>query len=458
MHVYLPPTLVLLLCMIQVDPESGRREQSTSCVSDEKSFQLTFKTDAYGEETSYTLEKRNTNGSWTKVDYGPQNEKKYAGKTTYNPSPTCVAGGQSYRLTILDEGKDGMCCKFGKGYFQYALDGDVKYSTNYQSTFTQKVVKNFVVPMPSSTLPVSGRNSVCGSGKQLMRIELQLDQFGHDDNSWEVRSLSNNQVMKSADKGHYKSYAKDELEFCLDDGKYRFTLFDAAGDGICCKKGKGYYKLHLDDTLIVDERYFNTGTKVSHDIIVGYGKDLSLTTREQAYLDAHNWRRKKYHADFNVDYVPLMWSRGLSQHAAAWAEKLLDDCDVVGVKHEPGVEQGENLAKNAGMGSWGQLYPVENIVRRWVEREETWEWPHNAHFTQALWKTSNYVGCAESTKAMSNGGTCHVQVCRYARSGTFCCIVSLTDELALSKTLDIQEIAICLSGIPRQITAGKFRC
>lgn len=35
-------------------------------------------------------------------------------------------------------------------------------------------------------------------------------------------------------------------------------------------------------------------------------------------------------------------------------------------------------------GTWGSLYPVENIVRRWVEREETWDFPENAHFTQAL--------------------------------------------------------------------------
>lgn len=82
-------------------------------------------------------------------------------------------------------------------------------------------------------------------------------------------------------------------------------------------------------------------------------------------------------------------------------------------------EQGENLAKNTGSAGskWAQLYPVENIVRRWFEREETWPYPRNAHLTQGLWRSARYVGCAESEKTMDNGGTCRIQVCRYARAG-----------------------------------------
>eukprot|EP00804_Cyclotella_cryptica_P015863 CCRYP_006367-RB/>CCRYP_006367-RB protein AED:0.28 eAED:0.28 QI:859/1/1/1/1/1/3/198/432 len=395
---------------------SGRRDQSTRCQSNERSFQLTFKTDAYGEETSYKLERRNADGTWTRIDYGPKNNQKYAGKTEYNPSPTCVAGGKTYRLTMMDSGKDGLCCKYTKGMYQYSLDGVMKYSSNNMQTFTQKAVKVFTVAMPTSSLPLSGRNSVCGSGEQQIRIELQVDKYG-DENSWELRSLSNNKVIKSVDKGTYTANESDEFELCVEDGKYRFTIWDGTGDGICCRNGNGYYKLYMDGDVMVDERFFNTGTKVSHDIIVGYSKSLSLTDREQAYLDGHNWRREQYHEAEGETYVPLKWSKGLANNAANWAEQLLDDCNVVGVKHEPNVEQGENLAKNAGSGSWGQLYPVENIVRRWVEREESFEYPHNAHLTQALWRSSRYVGCAESTKTMSNGGTCHVQVCRYARAG-----------------------------------------
>jgi hypothetical protein len=317
---------------------------------------------------------------------------------------------------MMDSGKDGMCCKYGKGMFQYSLNGNVRFTTNNAATFTNQAVKTFVVPMPSNNLPVSGRASICGTGKQQLRIELSLDDFG-DENSWELTDLNSNQVVKRVNKGTYGGGDKDEIEMCLDDGKYRFTLYDGTGDGICCRNGSGSYKLFMDDSLMVDEQYFNTGKQASHDIIVGYDKTLSMTDREQEYLAAHNWRRKQVHEAANQDYVPLKWSKGLADHAANWANELLNDCNVVGIEHEPHVEQGENLAKNAGKGSWGDLYPVENIVRRWVEREEGWNWPKNAHLTQALWRSSNYLGCAESTKTMDNGSTCRIQVCRYARAG-----------------------------------------
>lgn len=134
---------------LQVDPESGRRDQSSSCSSTQQSFQLTFKTDGYGYETSYKVEKRNSNGSWSRIAYGPNDGKKYQGRTEYPQAPICLDGGDTYRLTMIDSGKDGLCCSYGKGMYQYSLDGDVKFSTNYQQAKFQKVSKTFVVPLVS---------------------------------------------------------------------------------------------------------------------------------------------------------------------------------------------------------------------------------------------------------------------------------------------------------------------
>ena len=131
----------------------------------------------------------------------------------------------------------------------------------------------------------------------------------------------------------------------------------------------------------------------------------------------HNWRRKHYHEKWGSEYVPLKYDFSLQADAKSWANQLLKDCGTPGIKHEPGVEQGENLAKNTGNKVYGQLYPVENICRRWFEREVGWPYPDNAHLTQGLWKSARYMGCAESSKTMANGGKCHIQVCRYARAG-----------------------------------------
>ena len=76
---------------------------------------------------------------------------------------------------------------------------------------------------------------------------------------------------------------------------------------------------------------------------------------------------------------------------------------------------GENLAKNVGNKStFGQLYPVDNIVRRWVEFEVGLPYPSNGHLTQVLWRASTYLGCGEAAKEY-RGGMCRVQVCRYGR-------------------------------------------
>ena len=91
------------------------------------------------------------------------------------------------------------------------------------------------------------------------------------------------------------------------------------------------------------------------------------------------------------------------------------------MEQKEGVSEGENLAENYGFivengkPSWGQLYPPDNIVGRWVEFEINRPYPGNAHLTQALWRASKYLGCGEASKSLGNNKMCRTQVCRYAR-------------------------------------------
>jgi hypothetical protein len=62
----------------------------------------------------------------------------------------------------------------------------------------------------------------------------------------------------------------------------------------------------------------------------------------------------------------------------------------------------------------------DEIVGRFVEREEGLPWARNGHLTNVLWRATNYVGCAEAEKSyVVNGKTqwCRAQVCRYAKPG-----------------------------------------
>ncbi len=75
----------------------------------------------------------------------------------------------------------------------------------------------------------------------------------------------------------------------------------------------------------------------------------------------------------------------MAEESRIWAEELLVNCSSHGIEHQHGVQEGENLAKNVGRSlTWGQLYPPNNIVGRWVDWEVNRPYPGNAHLTQAV--------------------------------------------------------------------------
>ena len=209
------------------------------------------------------------------------------------------------------------------------------------------------------------------------------------------------------------AYQTKVLEECVSPGTYTLLLEDI--DGLCCKNGKGGYKLSIDGTVLVEGGYFIQS--ISHTIKVGFDWNSEMNAREKEWLEAHNSRRQNYHRNAGKSYRPLRWSSTLSSDAQKYAETLLSTCNTKGILHQKGVNDGENLAKNKGSGNWGSLYDADRIVGRWVEFEEKLEYPHNAHLTQVIWYSTTYVGCGESKKSMGNSETCRIQVCRYTRPG-----------------------------------------
>ncbi len=144
---------------------------------------------------------------------------------------------------------------------------------------------------------------------------------------------------------------------------------------------------------------------------------MQMTTdRYRQFLNNHNTRRKAWHERYNNGYVPLSWDNLLKAETKVWAETLLASCDK-GIYHDPHTKYGECATTSQGTGSLGKLQIPDDIVRRFVEREQNWQPPQNSHLTQVLWRSTKYVGCAEALKSMGQGKTCHTQVCWYARPG-----------------------------------------
>ena len=205
----------------------------------------------------------------------------------------------------------------------------------------------------------------------------------------------------------------------------------------CCGFGEGSYRFGIDGENIFNSKNMQTFTgtgvhtfrvetrpttqslsnSVSWFIPNDSGFEADMSSRDNEWLTAHNIRRKRYHEEFGKTFVPLKWSPKLADEAKIWAIELLDGCVNEGILHEQNVGEGENLAKNEGEGKWGDIYPADSILTRWVERELDVGKPGNEHMTQVcplsfgfashsretFWHTSHFTslcfsGSLESVK------------------------------------------------------------
>ncbi|KAL7439289.1 hypothetical protein ACHAXH_004636 [Discostella pseudostelligera] len=313
---------------------------------------------------------------------------------------------------------DASCCSERCGFSGKCVSVVSSSSSGSGSSPTRKPTRK---PNTSSTSGQTNRiDGTCeDSTKTKLTVEIKTDRFG-DDLGWSLSNYWTDDILHSVKQGTYGLYSYDSVSVCVPNGLYNFTLTDLFGDGVCCKHGEGHVKVKLNDRDVIHVRSYS---KFVSDIInVGYDPSPEMSDRDIQYLEAHNRRRYMWYTGNGVSDVPLRWSPQLAEESRVWAQKLLVNCSSSGIEHEHGVEEGENLAKNKGslfedgVPSWGQLYPPDNIVGRWVEFEVNRPYPGNAHLTQALWRGSKYMGCGEAQKEFANG-MCRIQVCRYARAG-----------------------------------------
>ncbi|KAL7552122.1 hypothetical protein ACHAWF_015331 [Thalassiosira exigua] len=276
-----------------------------------------------------------------------------------------------------------------------------------------------LVTTPQYEPSIYAKGGKCGDPTKIkITVEVNTDQYGSD-TSWSLTRESTRRVISSVKNGTYGVLTKYKRSFCVAPGKYEFFLSDRYGDGFCCEYGDGNVRLYLDDREVAHMTYmaYNTTAMIN----AGFDPNPYMSLRELQYLHEHNKRRKEWHLRDNKEYVPLVYSPAMARESRRWAEELLGNCSINGIEHEPKVREGENLAKNVGTvdadgRGWGQLYDPSRIVGRWVEWEVNWDYPDNAHLTQALWRPAKYLGCGEAAKKF-RGGMCRVQVCRYARAG-----------------------------------------
>lgn len=425
-------------------PYDVRRRASTSddCDDGMGRFSIGLKTDNYGYETEWKVVSL-TSGNV--VASGPPSGTNYADSTQYFGAYCLPAG--SYRVVLTDASGDGMCRAdagqgWGCGFVKLRSNGNIVGQVVQDNTAWK--TKAFVVSvLPDSSridrvesmsdVPNSSSNGgwcdrvrsavrvpsgTCtmsnGSRGHRVRVNTKVDQFGME-TSWRIVSDG---VVRMKMNAIVPSFSTRAVEECLPSGSYTFQIFDP--DGLCCRHGQGEYAIIVDGQSLINGGSFVASE--AHQFKLGYDWISTMNERDCEWWWAHNYRRQDWHTRCTDHYCDkyarhLRWSTGLESDAREYATRLLDTCDDTGIKHDD-TDQGENLAKNKGDAeTWGALYTADNVVRRFVDNEETWGWNANAHLTQAMWYASRYIGCAESVKTMNDGNICRMQVCRYAKAG-----------------------------------------
>ncbi|KAL9189149.1 hypothetical protein ACHAXT_011639 [Thalassiosira profunda] len=419
-----------------------RDRREAACGQGKSEFKMMIFTDNYGYETKWALYR-----GQTRMARGPPANSKYADKKQYN-GRWCLPAG-NYRLQLMDMGRDGMCTggQYGCGRMIAWKDGAiVAKNVQDRSKWGSKSYRFAVMPgssridgvPPPAPSPNNNNNNNSGgqwcrkvrsvmgqphrgtcrlpNGQQGHRVKVstKVDKYGQE-TSWRI--TRNGQVkMKMA--AIVPANGQKAVEDCLPPGQYQFEIMDL--DGICCRHGQGKYVVSADNKPLFDGGAFVK--REAHKFTLGYDWLSSMSERDCEWWWAHDYRRRDWHTRCysgqycNKTYRHLKWSSTLKQHAQVYANKLLDTCDDTGIKHDQ-TDQGENLAKNKGKGNWGQKYPADKVTKRFVDNEEFWGWNRNAHLTQAMWRATRYMGCAESVKDMGGGKLCRMQVCRYAKAG-----------------------------------------
>ena len=117
-----------------------------------------------------------------------------------------------------------------------------------------------VMTMPCD--PVTG----CPDGEETFLVDINFDNFASE-TSWELTqngSVVADNAYSSSDSGESTSE-----EYCLPDGCYEFTIFDAFGDGICCSFGSGDYTISDGTTGEVFGAGGNFGASETTEFCIG---------------------------------------------------------------------------------------------------------------------------------------------------------------------------------------------
>ena len=214
----------------------------------------------------------------------------------------------------------------------------------------------------------------------------------------------------------------------LSAGSYNLVVKDTGRDGMTLR-GNGRYVVDIDSRVVLIGGRFIHLYEISHEIILGFDYSNNMSETDQAFLVAHNSRRKKFHESQGVSFRPMAWSAELAAGASAWAKERAKICS--NDEKEAGAF-GQNVASQR-LNSPDDAQSPEDIVAWWTPNSVDETSQYNNQFTAVMWRSALYMGCATEVARIENSRQyCQVTNCRYVRT-TNCAVKK---EEWLRMTLD----------------------
>lgn len=107
-----------------------------------------------------------------------------------------------------------------------------------------------------------------------------LNDFNGDESSWELKEYYSQEVLMAG--GPYASTTEpivNNYKTCLPKGCYKFTMYDDAGNGMCCSSGEGYYGIintSIGDTITLGGEFaYDTSIVFCIDTILSVPKKIN---------------------------------------------------------------------------------------------------------------------------------------------------------------------------------------
>jgi len=115
---------------------------------------------------------------------------------------------------------------------------------------------------PTSTpTPMPPCQLTGGGAGVTLQVDLKTDNYPAE-TTWSLSRTCSGSESIASGSGYQSSNTIVSDSYCVQDGKFEFTINDSYGDGICCGYGQGNYSVHRQGTVEISGGEFgNTETK-----------------------------------------------------------------------------------------------------------------------------------------------------------------------------------------------------